>query len=377
MARPRTVRSNAPGCAVREAPDSSKVPERTREDLQYALLSWYRDHRRELPWRGAADPYAVWVSEIMLQQTRVETVRDYFRRWMRRFPTVAELATAPEQDVLSAWQGLGYYSRARSLKKAASVVMDAHQGKLPSAPEELRKLPGIGPYSAGAIASIAYGQRAAAVDGNVIRVLCRVFALRGDPTRTPLKHAINSYADQLVPARSPGDFNQALMELGATRCTPTRPTCDACPLSNLCRGRALGIAGELPELRKKAAPIEEYRVTVVLRRRGRVAVQQCPASAQRWHGLWHFPYLDVAKPPSPAQLARRVLQELNLRVTEPQVRLSFKHSITKYRITLDVYDCQVTGGTARQSTGLRWCTLAELDELPMPAPHRKVARSLR
>ena len=192
-----------------------------------ALLGWYDRERRDLPWRRTRDPYAVWVSEVMLQQTRVATVVDYYTRFMHRFPSLQALAEAAEDDVLKIWQGLGYYRRARALLAGARAVVAKHAGRLPAEPARLRELPGVGPYTAGAIASIAFGVREPVVDGNVTRVLCRLYALAGDPERAPLPQRIRRLASELVPAKRPGDFNQALMELGATLCTPRAPDCSA------------------------------------------------------------------------------------------------------------------------------------------------------
>ena len=204
---------------------------KTRRAFRETLLRWYRRHRRSLPWRGTRDPYRVWVSEIMLQQTRVETVRDYYRRWLREFPTLAALARAPVARVLKLWEGLGYYSRARNLHRAARQI----RGRVPETVAELQQLPGIGRYTAGAIASIAFGQRAPVVDGNVARVFTRVFA------RTDRHWEL---AEVLLPSRNCGDFNQALMELGALVCLPVQPRCEKCPLRGVCR------RGQLPARRR-------------------------------------------------------------------------------------------------------------------------------
>nr|MDQ2644694.1 A/G-specific adenine glycosylase [Myxococcota bacterium] len=235
-------------------------------DLSIPLLRWYDRTRRELPWRETRDPYAIWVSEVMLQQTQVKTVIPYFERWLARFPGVRELSRAEEAEVLHAWQGLGYYSRARALKRAAELVVERHGGQLPSKSSELTALPGIGPYSAGAIASIAYGERVPVVDGNVIRVLTRVFALRGDPAKAPLRRELWRRAEELVPAARPGDHNQALMELGATVCVPEKPRCGECPLSEHCRGYAGGLAARLPELAPRPKPTQVPMAAAVVKR---------------------------------------------------------------------------------------------------------------
>ncbi|MEO6598296.1 MAG: A/G-specific adenine glycosylase, partial [Polyangiaceae bacterium] len=240
--------------------------------LGRALVDWYAEHRRELPWRQSLDPYAVWVSEMMLQQTQVATVVPYFHAWMDRFPSVAALARAAEGDVLHAWQGLGYYSRARNLRLAAQEMVRVHDSRVPAEVSELLALPGIGPYSAGAISSIAYGRQVPLVDGNVIRVLSRLFALRGDPNRAPLKARLWELAHALVPAHAPGDFNQALMELGATLCTPRKPRCEACPLATQCQALEQQLVDVLPELPARAKPTQVHMVAAIAARSGRVLV---------------------------------------------------------------------------------------------------------
>jgi A/G-specific adenine glycosylase len=348
-------------------------------DLSIPLLRWYDRHRRSLPWRETRDPYAIWVSEIMLQQTQVKTVIPYFERWMARFPTVCALATAAEDDVLHAWQGLGYYSRARSLKRAAELVLERFQGELPRAPEDLRALPGVGPYSAGAIASIAFGERVPVVDGNVIRVLTRLFGLRGDPTRAPLKAELWRRAEGLVPRKRPGDFNQALMELGATVCTPEAPGCDACPLAAACEARARGMTSVLPDLPPRAKPTEVAMVAAVVERRGRVLVLKRPADAARWPSMWQFPSVELEPREAPERGAERaVRQTLRTTVQCGELLGSVRHSVTRYRITLRVYRCRVRNDEAAKPPigQAKFVAAAELAELAMPAAHRRIARLL-
>lgn len=349
---------------------------RAPEGISRALLDWYASHRRELPWRETSDPYAVWVSEVMLQQTRVETVRAYYERWMQRFPTARALARASEQDVLHAWQGLGYYSRARNLWRGARVVVDEHGGELPRSVEGLRTLPGIGPYSAGAIASIAHGERTPLVDGNVVRVLCRLFALRGDPTRAPLGRELWRIAGELVPGDRPGDFNQALMELGATVCTPRAPDCARCPLRRACAARRAGEVDALPELPARAPAIAISRVAAIVRRGEKVLAVQVRADAPRWAGMWQFPNADVKRRERvTAAAARAVLEAVGVQVTGGEAAFRVSHSVTRFRISLDV----VTGGTSRGVPRAKGCAAfvwqppGELHALAMPAAHRKIA----
>ncbi len=349
------------------------------DDLRQRLLSWYELHRRDLPWRRARDAYAVWVSEVMLQQTRVSVVVDYFERWMRRFPTMESLADASEQDVLQIWQGLGYYSRARRLREGAQYICREHGGELPRDVDALLTIPGIGPYSAGAIASIAHGVRAPIVDGNVVRVLCRLFALRGDPSKSAQSRALWRLAGELVPEDRPADFNQALMELGATVCTPRRPACDVCPLRARCVARREALVGELPELPARSAPTEVQSAAALVCRGGRWLVVRLPAEAPRWAGMWTFPTVECGADESPPQGARRAARELaGLRVV-PRGELSqLRHQVTRFRITLHAISCAAESGKARPvgAPAIAWRRPEELAELPMPAAQRRLARLL-
>lgn len=349
--------------------------------LSPALLEWYDEVRRDLPFRRTRDPYAIWVSEVMLQQTQVATVVSYFTRWMQLFPNVRALASASEDQVLHAWQGLGYYSRARSLRRAAQAVVERFQGELPRHVDELRSLPGIGPYSAGAIASIAFGERTPVVDGNVVRVLSRLFALRGDPNKATQRREIWERAASLVPSERPGDFNQALMELGATVCTPQSPRCALCPLRRNCRALALGIQEDLPELPKRAEVTEVAMAAALLMVRGRVLVVKLEASAPRWAGMWQFPNLERRAKETAERGAERALRELAGVTAKAERSLtSVKHSVTRYRITLDAVVCSAPSAKVGKLTGVEravWKLPRELDELAMPAAHRRIAKALQ
>ncbi|CAN5918253.1 A/G-specific adenine glycosylase [soil metagenome] len=271
------------------------------EHIASAVVAHYGRVKRDLPWRRTRDPYAIWVSEIMLQQTRVATVIPYWERWMTRFPTVRALATAPLDDVLAAWAGLGYYSRARNLVAGAKTIVSDWKGALPRHAAELREVPGIGPYTAGAIASIAYGERAPLVDGNVARVLGRVFAITDDIKSTAGQKALWSRAGELMAAlpevAAPGDLNQGLMELGATVCSPTQPRCLVCPLARLCIANATGRQDELPVMpvRKKQheLPILARTLVWLAHDDELVLVRRTPEGL--FGGLWELPPLDVAE----------------------------------------------------------------------------------
>ncbi len=347
-----------------------------RRGFATALLAWYDRAARDLPWRKVRDPYAIWVSEVMLQQTQVATVVPYYERWMRRFPSVSALAQAADDDALRIWQGLGYYSRARGLVRGARAVVDRFGGRLPEDVDTLRSLPGIGPYTAGAIASIAFERRAAVVDGNVIRVLCRSFGLAGDPRRAPLEKTLWALAEQLVPQRRPGDFNQALMELGATVCTPKTPRCEACPLRRRCRALATGRVDQLPALAKRRATTAVRMVAGVLERRGRVLLVQLPPDAPRWAGLWQFPCVELDPgESSEAAVRRALLTAAGATVTPGKRLLTLKHGVTRFRITLEAYACQASSAP-RLSARAAWKRPQQLSELALPAAHARIARSL-
>ena len=288
------------------------------------LLAWYDQHARTLPWRGIHDPYRTWVSETMLQQTRVETVLGYYDRFLQRFPTIADLAAAPEDDVLKLWEGLGYYSRARNLHKGAKQVMAEHGGVIPSTVEALRKISGIGPYTAGAIASIAFEQPVPAVDGNVIRVVSRLRGIRENVGVPSVRRSLEGEAASLVPATRPGDFNQAVMDLGATICTPGTPSCEKCPLQAECDAYAAGDAEDLPVLPRKNPPrLLDYTVCLISTG-NRVLMRQ--RTETMLHGLWVFPMAEGKL--TLRQVPAAVKKLTRLAVTEVQSAGEAKHVFT-------------------------------------------------
>lgn len=358
---------------------SDLLPERRAEQISGPLLCWFRAEQRDLPWRGTEDPYAIWVSEIMLQQTQVATVVPYYELWMARFPTVRALAEADEEDVLHAWQGLGYYSRARNLLRGARAVMDAYGGRIPDTLPELLALPGVGLYTAGAIASIAYNVPAPIVDGNVIRVLTRLFALRGDPVRAPLKRWIWQLAERLIPEGEASDFNPAMMELGATVCTPVRPRCGQCPVAEACEARRLGIQEELPETapRPKVTPV--HVVAGVVWKGGRVLLTQRRDDESRWAGMWQFPNVEVRPGEDTAQAVRRAVTEcVGVEVSPGERAALIRHSVTRFRITLEAFHCQPAGEAPRSVAckAWNWVCPSQLGDYALPAAHRNIARRL-
>jgi A/G-specific adenine glycosylase len=334
-------------------------------------MAWYKTQKRDLPWRRTGDPYAIWVSEVMLQQTQVKTVLGYYERWMQRFPTVRALASAEDADVLHAWQGLGYYSRARRLLSGARAVAERHGGQLPRDVNALLALPGIGPYSAGAIASIAFGLPEPIVDGNVVRVLCRLFALEGDPAKSPLKQRLWQLARELVPADKPSEFNQSLMELGATICTPTSPRCTQCPVAKQCGALALGKERELPQLAKRAAPTEVRTAAAYVRRDDKVLLRQMPADAPRWAGLWVLPFAELSGTEKPTAGALRALTEMGVKAAARTTLREVRHTITRFRITLNIVECELA---PRNRATL--FSRQQVEQLALPSVHSRVVKAL-
>jgi A/G-specific adenine glycosylase len=350
-----------------------------RDVLHASLLDWYERQRRALPWRASRDPYCIWVSEIMLQQTQVATVIGYYERWMQRFPTLERLANAEESEVLLAWEGLGYYSRARNLQSAARRVLQNHGGALPRTLAELRSLPGIGAYSAGAIASIAFDLDEPAVDGNIVRVLCRLFALDGDPSRAPLRERIWRLARQLIPAGRARDFNQALMELGATCCTPRAPRCERCPVRKHCAAQAEDNVEAYPNPKARPKVTHVRRAAAVIQRSGKVLVVRAPPDAPRWAGMWQFPDTELgAEDEGPSVLEKSVAESTGVIVNALDRIGNLQHQVTRFRIAIDVYACRPKSGRPRplRYAEVRWMAIAALGTLAMPAAHRKIARSL-
>jgi A/G-specific adenine glycosylase len=319
--------------------------------LRRALLRWYGRHRRTMPWRGARDPYRVWLSEVMLQQTRVATATPYYRAFLGRFPTVAALARAREADVLAAWAGLGYYRRARHLHAAAKLVVREHGGRVPGEPAAFARLPGVGRYTAGAVLSIAFDRALPVLDGNVARVLSRLRALPAAVREPRGAKALWALAAALVPARRPGDWNQALMELGATVCLPRSPRCAGCPVRRWCRALALDRVAELPPVPARRAGEKVRQAVVRIERRGLVLVarREGPLLA----GLWEPPAVELAPRRAARPALRARLAGLGLAVRLSPTGRSVRYTITHRDITAEVWLGVLVGG-ARLPAGLRW-----------------------
>lgn len=356
----------------------------TPNRLASRLLNWYRLNKRTLPWRGHPDPYAVWVSEIMLQQTRVETVIPYFEKWMRFFPTVAVLAEASEQSVLNAWEGLGYYSRARNLHKAAQIIASQHNGELPRDLDELRRLPGIGRYTLGAIASIAFDMSVPALDGNIKRVYARIFDI-SEPVDSPGGEKILwELAEKYLPKKEAGDYNQALMDLGASICIPKNPRCLICPLMKVCKARQNGTQNERPvKMPKKNVP-HHVHVAGLIIRRGRVLLARRPSKGLLG-GMWEFPNGRVAPqggvngdPLETLADALRTGYNLRLR-TQGKLQKTdplgiVHHGYSHFTVSVHVYACVLDA--MPKTENLKWVSLMDLNEYPMGRIDRQIANLL-
>jgi A/G-specific adenine glycosylase len=347
------------------------------ESFAAKLLRWYGQVRRDLPWRPAIgsdtppDPYAVLVSEIMLQQTQVATVTPYFLRFMKRFPTVADLASAPSQEVLRLWQGLGYYSRARHLQEAAIVIVNRFAGRVPDDPEELLQLPGVGRYTAGAVASIAFGRRAAVVDGNVARVICRLQYIKESPKSPKVHNHLWNIVAQMLPVTCVGEFNSALMELGATVCTPRSPNCSLCPVRDFCQAAAAGVQESIP----CATPARKIplvrRWTICIRHKNRWLIEQRPATG-RWAGMWQFVTIaSEGRAPTFANVQRIT----GLRIGNLKYLGEVRHALThrKYIFRAFVAEARLT----EKSKNRKWVRLDELDQYPMSKPQLRIAEMLQ
>ena len=381
--------------------------------FRQSLKRWHAQHGRDLPWRNCRDPYKVWISEIMLQQTTVVAVKPYFERFLQRFPDVASLASANEKDVLRLWEGLGYYSRARNLHRAARAIVE-HGGEFPETVEELQQLPGIGRYTAGAIVSFAFDRPAPIVEANTLRLYSRLLGYRDDPRSTVGQRLLWSFAEKLVPLKGAGEFNQALTDLGAIVCTPTEPRCGDCPVASCCRALAEQAQAEIPQAAKRPEITELSEASIAIESKGRFLLIRRPEGA-RWAGLWDFPRFDlsfvssvsqrdtVANQSNPKRQRGRLLQnsansrtsnvialaaasgymtQLEQRlaadfglVTKLTERLTqIKHSVTRYRITLDCWHA-ACADSREVTTELdnAWVAPADFEHYPLSVTGRKLA----
>jgi len=334
------------------------------------VLTWYKLNARVLPWRGHPDSYAIWISEIMLQQTRVETVIPYFERWMQAFPTIQGLADAPEQAVLSQWEGLGYYSRARNLHKAARMLVAEFAGQLPSDIPQLRKLPGIGRYTAAAIASIAFNQNVATLDGNLRRVFSRVFNVSAPADSPAGEEVLWSLAQDNLPVGLASQYNQSLMDLGARICLPKKPLCEQCPLSELCQSR--NWPETRPVLKPKAPVPHRLKMAAVILQEDRVLMALRP-SRGLLGGLWEFP-AAVVEETSPRSLVDAIASAYDLEVTPLAPFAQIQHAYTHFTLTEHAWHCTLSGRAEHAS--FKWIPRSELPNFPMGKVDRSIASRL-
>ena len=340
--------------------------------ISKALLAWYRTNRRRLPWREKPEPYRVWVSEIMLQQTRVETVIPYFERFLERFPTVETLAAASEEEVLTLWSGLGYYRRARSLLKGAKTVLESHGGAFPRSYEAALEIPGIGPYTAAAILSIAYGEPYPVLDGNVERVLARILRLKENPRQAAVKKRLREIAGSWMPHDQASSFNQAMMELGALVCTPVSPDCPRCPVSKACQGAEHGDAEKFPRLPKKRKTIAVELEAGILRRGDRFLLERIEGF-DYLEGLWLFPLAA----PGEGGIAARLAEVLGTKVEKTGQLKTLRHSITFRRLVLQPQLLKSGRFSLKGKPAFRWARLEELGSvLPVSSLCLKIANRL-
>jgi A/G-specific adenine glycosylase len=354
--------------------------------LRRRLLAWYRRNARDLPWRKTRDPYAIWVSEIMLQQTQVATVTPYYERFLGHFPTIRHLAAADEHDVLLLWEGLGYYRRARQMHAAAKKVVAEYEGTFPSDAQAIRALPGVGRYTAGAIASLAFDAREPILEANTIRLLARLLAYRGDVTTASGQKLLWQAAEEILPRRGSGAVNQALMELGSQICTPREPACDRCPLGSLCPTKLNGWQKLIPppsakprvELVREAAVVVRHEKKVLLLRRG---------ETKRWAGLWDFPRFAIESTRDVQlrrELAKRVRRLTGISVKHPRLITVIRHGVTRFRIRLECFEAQLASASGNGRTistdgtiaDHRWVDPEELDGFALSTPARRLASYL-
>jgi A/G-specific adenine glycosylase len=338
-----------------------------------ALLHWFSKNARDLPWRRTQDPYAIWISEIMLQQTQVKTVVPYWERWMKTLPDVKSLAYAKPEAVLKLWEGLGYYTRARNLQNAAHEICTKHNGEFPLVFDDILALPGIGRYTAGAIASIAFNEPRPILDGNVIRVLTRIFGIVKNPREKHTNARLWHLAEDLVThaARRSSFLNQSLMELGALICTPRNPKCLLCPVRKCCTAFRENRVDQLPNLDKRVTITPRRFVVFVVSRSGKYLVRQRPTGVVNAK-LWEFPNIETTAN-DPHSTARTVFGFNSFPL---QSLCTIKHSITRYRITLDVYRGTMNGSRLQFPFKGRWCSLKDFEQLSFPSAHRKILRQL-
>jgi A/G-specific adenine glycosylase len=358
---------------------NDSLPSQKLDQIRSRVLEWYRHHQRDLPWRGESSPYRVWISEVMLQQTQVVTVIPYYQRFLETFPTVYDLALASLDEVLKVWEGLGYYSRARNLHKAAIDIVNKYEGRLPDTHRALLELPGFGEYTAAAVASIVFSEPVPAIDGNTRRVLARLFAIDQDVHHGDGARQIKKIARALVDTHRPGDWTQALIELGAVICLPQTPQCPACPVNSLCTARERGLESELPRTPpKKVRP--HYDVTAaVIYNSGKYLITKRPLDGMLG-GLWEFPggKQQVGETLEEC-VEREIREELGLAIEIRAPIISVRHSYSHFRITLHAFYCRLIDGVPEtlEVADWRWVTLDEMAAYPFPRTDQKIIAALK
>jgi A/G-specific adenine glycosylase len=341
------------------------------EDFSERLIRWHKRHgRHDLPWQNTSDPYRVWLSEIMLQQTQVATVIPYYLRFLERFPQLADLAAAPVEEVMALWSGLGYYARARNLHAAARVVMAQHGGNFPRDPTVIAQLPGIGRSTANSIATFCFGAHAPILDGNVKRVLCRAFGIEGFPGSGPVEKRLWSFAEELMPKRHGAIYNQAQMDLGAMVCTRSKPRCDGCPLSDACIARATGRAAELPQAKPRREVPLRHATLLVLLDGDRVLLETRPPTGI-WGGLQSLPEL-----PEGADAQEWTEQHFACRVVAVSPAPTLVHAFSHFRLHITPLRMRVETSPHAMEAGQQWLALDALDAAALPAPIRRILEQI-
>lgn len=351
----------------------------TRNAIRKKLTAWYVEHRRQMPWRSTRDPYRIWVSEVMLQQTQVKTVIPYFKTFVKAYPDVASLARSDLQSVLKVWEGLGYYARARNLHRAARRLQTGNNGRVPNHWDVFRALPGVGDYIAAAVLSIAFDQAYAVVDGNVKRVLARLSMVDAPVNQSSSMKTYRQMAEALLDREHPGTFNQAVMELGALVCTPRNPACRECPLRHHCKAFHAGKVSLYPR-REKRKRVPEHHISVgVVEKNGRLLITRRSPDGMLG-GLWEFPGGKVKEGETPEAACRReIREEVNLVVTVEHHLTRVRHAYSHFKILLDVFRCRYLSGRVhrRGPVAHRWVTLRQLDRYPFPGANRKFLHLLK
>lgn len=338
------------------------------------MLFWYRKNARDLPWRRTKDPYKIWISEVMLQQTTVNTVIPYYERWIKLFPTVKHVAKTTLEDILRLWQGLGYYSRARNIHKASQIIVKSHSGQIPSDPIAARKLPGFGPYTTGAVLSIAYDIRHPIIDANVRRVIMRLLALKGFADVSQ-DQKIFKFLDKVLPDKNIGDFNQALMELGALICKSKTPLCLSCPVRSFCKAYQKGMQEIIPQPKKKI--IKDIHAAIGIIQNGRRYFIQKRPSKGLLADLWEFPGGKIEKGESAAATIKRELkEELGVELKSLRWLMETKHFYTEFRVHLHVFQCELKKNPVL-NRNRRWVDMADFYRYPMPSGSVKIVEALK